>query len=595
MPNQDCPTPDVLSAYVGGEVSEDTAVALATHLSSCVECQHKADTLARTGDSLIGHLRRSEQSPEFASSRVDRLVAAAEQLVGQAANPGPSTVTAAPPPRPAQPVALDTFVRELAKSGLMEQDEVDELVRTVNADTVQAFALELVERNKLTRWQAGLLAKGKSRGLVLGKYVILDKIGTGGMGMVFRARHKTMDREVALKILPSAQMKSPEAVQRFRREVRAAARLSHENIVMAYDADEAEGVHFLVMELVDGSDFQRLVNRKGPLSVEQAMHLVAQTAIALEYAHRQGIIHRDIKPNNLLLDRNGNVKILDMGLARFDTSFLGNDAGSSNDGLTGTGVVMGTIDYMSPEQALNAKHADHRADIYSLGCTLFFLLTGHPAYRGETLMEKLVAHREDPIPSIRSARKGVPAPLEAIFQRMVAKRPEDRYQSMKEVATDLQTVSSGGSAAAVRVPPAVVAPIEFLDTVEDIPPLDDLEPIEEFDPFEIAAPPRADEAAAMAWTTPPGSQETIAYLPPPLAPAIRAFRKRRGSWRKRLIVAGSIAGGLILLIACVAIAVSGGGKQRVLFTDVLEHVPNGAEIAHSIVHDCYHLAPAVVG
>lgn len=260
----------------------------------------------------------------------------------------------------------------------------------------------------------------------LGDYTLLEIIGSGGMGTVYKAIHRPMDRLVALKTLPPALTESPDALRRFRREAQAVARLSHPNIVVAHDAGEADGVHFLVMELIDGEDLARLVRDQGPLPVEQAVDFLLQAARGLEYAHGVGVIHRDIKPSNLLLDKDGAIKILDLGLARFQTAEQPSD-------LTGSGSVLGTIDYVAPEQAANTKHADHRADIYSLGCTLYYLLTGRPVYGGETTVERLLAHREEPIPSLREPRSDVSSDLDCIFQKMVAKRPEDRFQSMGDV------------------------------------------------------------------------------------------------------------------------------------------------------------------
>ncbi len=219
-----------------------------------------------------------------------------------------------------------------------------------------------------------------------------------------------------------------------RREVTAAAKLSHPNIVTAHDADESGGTHFLVMEYVEGQDLAALVKKNGPLPLSRALGYLLQAARGLEYAHKRGVIHRDIKPANLLLDSEGVVKVLDMGLARF--SGEGDTAGQAE--LTGTGAVMGTVDYMAPEQAISTKHADARADIYSLGCTLHWLVTGRPMYDGETLMAKLIAHREEPVPSLGN----VPEAVQAVFEKMVAKKSAERYQSLSEVVAALERASA---------------------------------------------------------------------------------------------------------------------------------------------------------
>jgi serine/threonine protein kinase len=244
-----------------------------------------------------------------------------------------------------------------------------------------------------------------------------------------------MHRLVAVKMLPAGMMKNPDDVARFEREVTAVARLSHPNIVTAFDADKVNGVHLLVMEYVEGSDLWSVVMKNGPLPVQRAVNYVLQAANGLEAAHAEGIVHRDIKPANLLLDRKGKVKILDMGLVRIADA-------SHRAELTNTGTVMGTVDYMAPEQALNSKAADVPADIYSLGCSLYYLLAGKAIYDGDTVVAKLLAHRDQPIPSIRAVRPDVPEQLELVFRKMVAKQVQDRYHTMSEVIADLRQMTS---------------------------------------------------------------------------------------------------------------------------------------------------------
>jgi serine/threonine protein kinase len=263
-------------------------------------------------------------------------------------------------------------------------------------------------------------------------------LGAGGMGQVYLAEHRHMKRRVAIKILSPEAMLSEAAVKRFQREVEAAARLTHPNIVRAYDANEQNGVWHLVMEYVDGSDLAAVVQDRGPLPVAEAAHYIVQAARGLAYAHAAGIVHRDIKPANLLVDRDGVVKILDMGLARFDS-----EPESLDHQLTRDGQVMGTIDYMAPEQAANTRAADARSDIYSLGCTLFRLLTGESIYAGETLVAKLLAHQTAPVPSLCPHRPDVPAELNSVFQRLVAKSPGDRFATAQDVATALQKWADG--------------------------------------------------------------------------------------------------------------------------------------------------------
>jgi serine/threonine protein kinase len=331
------------------------------------------------------------------------------------------------------PVTLDDFCRRLVESTLANAETVAQWRHDAAATDAEAFARWLVSQKRLTAFQAQQLYAGKGQTLVLGNYVILDKLGQGGMGLVLKAEHSRMRRVVALKLLSPAVTKSTDLLQRFQREVQAAARLTHPNIVHATDADEVRGTHFLVMEYVPGSDLASLVKSRGPLSVEAALHCVLQAAHGLQYAHQQGVVHRDMKPANLLIDEQGRVKVLDMGLAR-----LTGEGGGTHD-LTSTGAVMGTVDYMAPEQAENTHSAGPSADIYSLGCTLHYLLTGRPVYEGEHLMQRLLAHRDQPIPSLRLQRGDVPVALDAVFSQMVAKQPAERYASMAEVIEALET------------------------------------------------------------------------------------------------------------------------------------------------------------
>lgn len=324
-------------------------------------------------------------------------------------------------------VSLDQFCQRIVDAGLMASVELAEQRRVHPATDALVFARQLISSKKLTRFQATVLLEGRDLPLVLDRYVILDEIGTGGMGAVFKALHQQMDRVVALKILPKSAVDSGEKVKRFQREMKAAAKLHHPNVVTAFDAREDKGIYFLVMELVDGQDLAKLVHQSGPLSAATAMSYIAQAARGLEHAHNLGIVHRDIKPANLLLDRQGTVKILDMGLARMDSLDQQQDHTLSQD-LTQAGMVMGTVAYLAPEQALDTRHADARSDMYSLGCTLYYLLAGRPLFAEDTMMKTVLAHREREVPPLPGDH--VPAELDRVYRRMVAKRPEDRFQSM---------------------------------------------------------------------------------------------------------------------------------------------------------------------
>lgn len=337
-------------------------------------------------------------------------------------------------------IPLDKLIERLIRSGLLAEEDLRAFVQQSRAQDSETLAKALVKARKLTAHQVQQIYSGKGDGLLLGNYEILDKIGQGGMGAVYKARHRRMGREVAIKVVSPDVVKTSELLQRFHREVHAAAKLNHPNVVAAYDADEVKGTHFLVLEFVEGADLSAKVKKNGPFSVDQAIDLTIQAARGLQYAHEQGVIHRDIKPGNLLLDKTGVVKILDMGLARIESS---GDVSQAE--LTGTGAVMGTIDYMAPEQAVSTRDADARSDIYSLGISLHYFLSGSPVYRGDSLMARLVAHRESPIPSLCNLRSDVPQALDDIFRKMIAKKPQDRYQSMAAVIADLESCKRGES------------------------------------------------------------------------------------------------------------------------------------------------------
>ncbi|MGH7169600.1 MAG: serine/threonine-protein kinase, partial [Gemmataceae bacterium] len=340
-------------------------------------------------------------------------------------------------------LSREDFLRNLVDSTLFPQEEIATTMAPLRPSTMDdgaGLAEQLIAAGKLTRFQADAIRERRFEELVIGNYQVLDRLGAGAMGTVYKVRHRRMKRVVALKLLSREIAKSTKLVQRFQREVEAVARLNHPNIVMAHDADEAEAGHFLVMEFVNGRDLATEVQQRGSLPVAEAVDCIVQSARGLAYAHEQGVIHRDIKPANLLRDVNGVVKVADLGLARFNDSF--DRPAEEMNALTQAGTIMGTIDFMPPEQAMGLTNIDHRADIYSLGCTLYFLLNARPPYQGPSLMAVLLKHREASIPALSASRSDVPAALEHVFRRMMAKKPEERPPSLSEVVRDLEALTA---------------------------------------------------------------------------------------------------------------------------------------------------------
>ena len=292
------------------------------------------------------------------------------------------------------------------------------------------------------------------------RYEIIGLIGKGGMGDVYKALHRKMERTVALKVINHGLVRKPEAVNRFHREVKTAAQLSHSNIVTAYDADQAGEFHFMVMEHVDGVNLAQTVKEHGALPVAEACDFVRQAAIGLQHAHELGMVHRDIKPHNLMVSADGTIKILDFGLASLAPEVLADgDAVEARGELTSAGSIMGTPDFISPEQAKDAREADIRSDIYSLGATLYFLLSGRPPFPEGSVVQKLKNHAEFEPEPLDALRKDVPADLLAVVSRMMAKSSQDRFQTPAEVAEALGAFLKNTASHELHQPEKKVKPI----------------------------------------------------------------------------------------------------------------------------------------
>lgn len=376
------------------------------------------------------------------------------------------------------------FIDHVVASGLMDRDEVtralEGLPPTEKAKTV---ARHLVEAGKLTQFQARKLLGGRTEGFIIRQYRVVDELGRGGMGQVYKAVHQTMGRFVAIKMLAAELTKTEKARELFHREVRAAARLHHPNIVTAYDADHLGERFFLVMEFVDGPNLSQLVKERGPLPIDQACEYVRQAAVGLEYAHQMGLIHRDVKPSNLLVQQGPagpQVKILDFGLALVTAS----ETASGDSVIGASNTVMGTPDYVSPEQARDQYKVDPRSDLYSLGCTFYYLLTGEPPFPGGSGLEKLVRHGSEPPVAIRTKRADIPEEIAAIVHRLLAKNPKWRHQTAGELAAEL--VAVGGRKADWSAPPRPASPAGSDLELELEPDRGPRRPSSGTDPFEDA-------------------------------------------------------------------------------------------------------------
>ena len=269
-------------------------------------------------------------------------------------------------------------------------------------------------------------------GSVFGEYLLLDRIGNSRTGQVFKARHRTLGRLVALKVLSPEALGTPELRDRFYRKIKILARLSHPNLVALYDAGQREETHYMTMEYVDGQDLVGWMRQYGPIPVDLAVNYLAQAAAGLGYAHRQGVYHRNVKPGNILLDQHGIARVIGFGQAWVEPE--GQPGTPENALVASPGRVVGTLDYMAPEQAADSNRVDGRTDVYSLGCTLYAVLTAQLPYPARWPAEKTLAHRDQPIPSIRALRADVPERLDAVFRKMAAKRAVDRYSTMAEAA-----------------------------------------------------------------------------------------------------------------------------------------------------------------
>jgi serine/threonine protein kinase len=335
------------------------------------------------------------------------------------------------------------FLTLLEKSRLLTDDQLAALKNNVQ-DSVdaQSLARQLIKRNWLTLWQARRLLSGRT-GFFFNKYRLLDCLGRGGMGAVYKAHHPFLDRTVALKVVLNESPADANLMARFQREMRSVAALNHPNIIAAHDADVAGKTPFLVMEFIEGKDLQSWIDEQDPLPIDWSCECIYQASLGLQHAHERGLVHRDIKPSNLLVVQASSyadptIKILDFGLAQLRR---GEEVGHD---LTQTGQLMGTIDYIAPEQARSTKHADIRSDIFSLGCTFYRMLSGTIPFPGDSVASRLAARFIEDAPPLSKSRADCPRELEELVHKMLQRDPGQRYQSPVEVADALRRFTRSG-------------------------------------------------------------------------------------------------------------------------------------------------------
>jgi serine/threonine protein kinase len=415
----------------------------------------------------------------------------------------------------------DDLVRALRDGGLFTAAQAAELAAELAplGDDPPTLMRHLIKTDRVSLFQLRKVLHGKADELVVGPYRLVDKIGEGGMGKVYRAADTRTGRTVALKVIRPALVSNPLVRGRYEREVKAAGRLRHPNVVGVTDAGEVDGKVFLALEFVDGIDLARLVREHDLLPVPEACEYVRQAALGLQHAHEHGLVHRDIKPSNIVVSGQRHVpdatepaavKILDMGLVKA----VGLDEGEGGADLTRAGTVVGTPDYMAPEQARNSKKTDARADLYALGCTFYFLLTGRPPFPDGSPLDKILKHQSDPPPPLQAARPDVSDALAQIVARLTAKDPAARFQTARELAVALEPLTHYTAEDTLIVNPR---PREADDRTEVVGPPSTLAP--------LYTPSTSDQLPVQSpLPSRPASSPVLDVLPPIVTPSDRTPR-----------------------------------------------------------------------
>jgi serine/threonine protein kinase len=364
--------------------------------------------------------------------------------------------------------AVDAFVRTILRSGLLGREQLQATLRTVpqgDREDARRIAEHLIRTGKLTRFQAQKLLQGITVGLVIGPYQLETILGRGGMGNVYLARDTRNGGHVALKVLPPKRARSEgRQLARFLREKDLAQKVAHPHLALTLETGEAAGIHYIAMEYIPGETLYRLVTRAGPLPTARAAHLFAEVARGLAAAHERGLIHRDVKPSNIMVTPHDHAKLLDLGLA-----YISGEEVDDVEVVGGKGYVVGSIDYMAPEQTRDATGIDARADIYALGCCLYFALTGKPPFPTGDLREKVLAQRQQLPDPIRGHNPNVSDGFTQVVHRMLAKLPDDRYPNATALADELQRWASAPIARPVETSGDSVFRKAVADLVDTVP------------------------------------------------------------------------------------------------------------------------------
>jgi eukaryotic-like serine/threonine-protein kinase len=559
------PEADRLAAYLLGKLSWAELERMEVHLDGCAPCRSRVAALEGSADSFLSCLRRA--ATESADDpALDSLLAKARVFVQSTVGPPPSH-SEGPSGQLKEAAGMSItsaakLLDVLLEHRIVRPEQLEKINSSLRGQPLdpRALAKRLIDQDWVTAYQINQLFRGQGAELVLGEYLLLDKLGQGGMGQVFKARHQLMNRVVALKVIRQERLTDPGLLARFRREIQLVAKLTHPNIVTAHDAQVVGDSCFLVMEYVEGTDLQRLVRSVGPLPVGQACAYIRQAALGLQHASEHDLVHRDVKPSNLQVTANGKVvKVLDMGLARLLTT---DGLDQSADGMTQDHAILGTPDYIAPEQIDNPRHVDIRADIYSLGCAFYFLLAGRPPFSGLRWEEKLVCHRSREPQPIEQDRPDVPPALAAILRKMMAKQREARYSVPIAVADALAPFSQLARPVVIPVTPPVNNPTPQSTTTETGWTLSS-------DSTNGPVPdPIAPEPPASVEPAPPASTQEVTIPMPPTP------KRRKPLW---LVLAAVAA--LLALLILVPLFWPKGSDQRPHDANEASAGSKGSEVA----------------